>query len=392
MREREPDWYARLKGNPVREPGFTEAQMSRIERRAWGDAQMRNMIEDRRSSRGRRSNRLRASAAVALIVIVGLTALWRFGGTGSHVAEPPAPSQIATAPGPNGGATQNPQSDWGEAINPERLEGTLGDQLPFSTEDVEEITVQPPRSGPVLTVPKARMYVLLQNLNGLDLKAARMPEGQGPEYYMGSSDSSTLIFKASGKNYTLDYDPASNTYGIIGGKGTRFYADDQVWLFLQSLLNSGSVWADYGDLTEQGRVEAENSSGNGEPNNKSYKPDRLQVSGRDYNAWEQQFLVLSSGIRYCDSSLGTSGFIQMIGQGNEPDVLRLGQTIVFATDANRTSDGIGVGLTADEVVRKLGEPNAKTDTKWSYRIGDYLKFHLLFEQGKVRFMVLTMPA
>ena len=75
----------------------------------------------------------------------------------------------------------------------------------------------------------------------------------------------------------------------------------------------------------------------------------------------------------------------------EPGITALNQTILFEDPKYETKDGIRVGLTEAEVIAKLGEPNKKSDTKWSYKDGDYSKFHLYFEDGKVLYIVITMP-
>ncbi|MCC3377239.1 hypothetical protein [Cohnella sp. REN36] len=469
MPDREPEWYRRLRGNPLQEPGFTEEQMDRIERLAgersgasrrrtesrnvrrssgmereggersemgrsrnetngpaanetesatgdrvgeshgYGESRrgkwsggmepvagsgdkVRTGAGDGRTGRRPRRIRLRAAAAIALASVLLALGVWRFGSGG---ADPAAPGPSATQTVPGGGTattpvqTPTPQSRLGEPIAVLQLKGMLAEQLPFSAEDVTGFEIYAARSTQALTVPKERTYVLLQNLYNLDLKAAGMT-GVGPDHYLGSSESATLRIQTKTKSYTLDYDLATNTYGAFGGTVFRFYADDQVWLLMQGLLNAGSIWAEYDRLSEQSRIEAETRSNADEPVSKAYSPERLQVAGSDYNGWEKQFLPLSSGIRINDSYMGTSSLIQQLGN-DEPEVLRVGNAIVFATDANKTSDGVGVGLTRDEVIRKLGEPNVKTNTRWDYRIGDYLKFHLLFEDDKVRFMTLTMP-
>ncbi|MFC3801739.1 hypothetical protein [Cohnella sp. GCM10012308] len=73
-----------------------------------------------------------------------------------------------------------------------------------------------------------------------------------------------------------------------------------------------------------------------------------------------------------------------------PSVIKLSASIVFTKDdqAYATPDEVKVGLTQDEVIAKLGLPNARTETAWSYRVGDGLRFQLLFEDGRVRFISL----
>ncbi|MDG0795326.1 RNA polymerase sigma factor [Cohnella ginsengisoli] len=128
----------------------------------------------------------------------------------------------------------------------------------------------------------------------------------------------------------------------------------------------------------------------------TYERSRFSIDGLDYLGWEKKFLPLSSGTFFFDGVLGARGLIQSLmlpdRENAHPDVIKLSGTIIFTTggEAYTTSDGIKVGLTQAEVIAKLGLPNARTKTQWSYRIGDNLRFHLLFESGKVRFISLTM--
>jgi hypothetical protein len=65
--------------------------------------------------------------------------------------------------------------------------------------------------------------------------------------------------------------------------------------------------------------------------------------------------------------------------------------ITFSSPDFSTKDGIKVGLTKEQVLKKLGKPNLMLKSEWSYLVGDYLKFKLLFDHNKVKFMSLRIP-
>ena len=113
------------------------------------------------------------------------------------------------------------------------------------------------------------------------------------------------------------------------------------------------------------------------------------MSGKDYAAWETELknLPLVSEEKYYNYFTDKMDSIRQYESG----ITALNLAILFEDPKYETKDGIRVGLTEAEVIAKLGEPNKKSDTKWSYKDGDYSKFHLYFEDGKVLYIVITMP-
>ncbi|MCM3630698.1 hypothetical protein M3194_25525 [Paenibacillus glycanilyticus] len=58
--------------------------------------------------------------------------------------------------------------------------------------------------------------------------------------------------------------------------------------------------------------------------------------------------------------------------------MQMNRGIVFMDGNYATPDGLTVGMTKEDVLQKLGKPNLELESKWSYKIGGYLKFHSLF--------------
>lgn len=357
--------------------------MAAIERMAHGD-KMSLKHSHSRSYRSRRGFRAAALTGVAAAVFAGALFLSYMGEDligqrGSAIK--PAPSTPATS-----APTAPPQP-----IRIERLSGLLGEQLPFKTEDVVGIRLEDDhRRMQPLEVPSERLYVILQNLNALDMAAASI--SPGPEHSW-VPNAYTMTFETAGGSYEMGYDPSSNTYGF---SDTLVLADDQVWMLMQSYINPSGEWAAFDRLSEQARNEQKIVEKD-QITETTYERSRFNIDGLDYLGWEKKFLPLSSGTFFFDGFLGARGLIQSLtlpGRENaHPDVIKLSGTIFFSTggESYTSSDGIKVGLTQAEVIAKLGLPNVRTKTQWNYRIGDNLRFHLLFESGKVRFISLTMP-
>lgn len=383
---KEPEWFGELKGSPVRVPGWTMDKIKRTEEKATAT-----------SARGQRAARRRRFVFAGLGGAAVLVAAILLAGPWTHPAKSDPNAALSPQPTPPAG-TEMPPANASEEISPlpagtdeeairlERKPGKLGDQLPFQSGEVVAITVKGPHEGEEVPVPQERLFVILQSLWWIDLPVAII-DGDA----IHSPNVRKLVFSTEKRQYALLYDPDFNAFGLIDG-GMRFLADDRVWMLMQSLTNPASPWAELDGILERARIELENTDKFIDEETETLDRDRFRVNGRDYVEWETQFKLLSSGRQFYDSLTGSIGLIQSMGEAVRPDVFKFGGTFVFATDANATPDGIAVGLTSAETLERLGEPNARTDTKWSYRMGDYLRFHLIFDAGKIRYMMLTMPA
>ncbi|MDI4649364.1 hypothetical protein [Cohnella hashimotonis] len=384
--DRRPSWYEQLKVDASRTEGFTETHMSAIEQMALSGKM------DKKHGRSH-LNRRRLYAAtivgVSVAMVVGAVLLSHRGDDLVRTLSPVTFTSTLTAVAPVPNVAPRP-------IRIQRLSGLLSAQLPFKLQDVVGIRLEDNqhRLQP-FEVPKDRLNVILQNLNTLDIAAASIsPE---PEISWVSNAYTMTIDTAEGA-FVMAYDPSSNTYGT---PDTLLLADDQVWMLMQRYINPGGEWAAYDRLsaqasTEQAIVQEDRIT------DRIYERSRFNIDGLDYLGWAQKFLALSSGTLFYDGALGTKGFIQSLSpqsltltgyQYAYPSIIKLSASIVFTTDdqAYATPDEIKVGLTQNEVIAKLGLPNARTETAWRYRVDDGLGFQLLFEDGKVRFISLIKP-
>ncbi|WP_217597002.1 hypothetical protein [Cohnella sp. GbtcB17] len=376
-----PPWYEKLKVDASRTPGFTEVHMTAIKQAA-----VNGKIEHkrRRSDRNKRPLPVATMVGVAAVIVAGTLLLSYWGDFSFRKLNPTTFSSTLTA-------TVSSVSDAApRPIVIERLSGVLGKQLPFKPEDVVGITIEDNqhRLQP-FEVPKDRLNVILSNLTALDMAAASITPG--PEHAWVPT-AYTMTFTTVGGSFAMSYDPSSNTYGT---PDRRILANDQVWMLVQQYVNPTGVWAAIDRLHEQAKNETAAQAG--QVTDRMYEQSRFDIGGQDYSGWEKKFLPLSSGIYFFDGSSGKQGLIQSLTQPAreyaDPDVIKLSDAIIFTTYdlAYATTDGIQVGLTPAEVIAKLGLPNARTETAWSYRVGDALRFQLLFEDGKVRFISLTRP-
>jgi hypothetical protein len=120
-----------------------------------------------------------------------------------------------------------------------------------------------------------------------------------------------------------------------------------------------------------------------------YDDKNLLINNLNQEEWDSELSKLTpmSKKYYYDSCIESLMEIDQFEEG----ILKLGSSLVFFTDEYSTTDGIKVGDTTAIVLRKLGEPNLKATNRWSYSRGDYLRFHLLIENHKVKYLLLTRP-
>lgn len=267
-----------------------------------------------------------------------------------------------------------------ELVIPATPAGYLKDQLPYSLEQVESVTIRSLNNEKVIIVPEDREYTLLQNLNWLDLSAARA------EDHMQSEASIMVRMQLPEGAYEIPYDIESNTYQL---GDDRFYADKQVYGYMNRLLRPETELAlidrisaqAYGELV-QNTAAVDESFG--------YDTDRFEMDGKDIHGWREQleetadYSVLA---RYYSPELNQMEEIRYFRESG----IGLSDDLVFLKDTVETRDGIKVGLSKEEVLARLGQANLELDSQWSYKSGDYLKFHLYFADNRIAFIRLTMP-
>ncbi|TCM93320.1 hypothetical protein EV294_107273 [Paenibacillus sp. BK033] len=363
MNEKQPEWYRELQRGPHVQPNFTREKKEAIVRQTetLGHG-------EKRRSRWMIRFSWAALSFIVVAVIVAVAFRENVGAPGGGGGKGAVASPEAS---PN--ATPIPKGQF--FVIPSRQDGYLKDALPFSTEEVKKIWVKETQ------VPQDRMYVILQNLNMLEMTKAGTDDKP-------LSTESLIRFETADSVYRIPYDVDTNEYHL-GGRG--YYADDQVMLLMHGILQPDSKLAQLDRMFEQARLEMETREG-GIDESFSYDGKRLTVAGKSYNEWEQ-LLLLRSSVQpillghYYDDAVQAVGNVTEYSDG----VMQLNRSIVFTDGNYATPDGLAVGMSKEEVVQKLGKPNLQLDSKWSYKIGDYLKFHLYFDHNKIRCIVLSQP-
>lgn len=311
-------------------------------------------------------------AGLTMIIVV-MVAGWIFYG------RPDAPSEVSTnAP------VQAPAAEQGEAAEETNIEAAakspyLLDHLPFKEEEVLAITAG--GNGLHANVPAERQFVLLQSLRYTDMKSAL-----ANPIPAASRKPIVLQFKLADTNYELTYDLTGNAFEY---QGKYYYADDQVLLLMQGLFHEREELASLDTLLERARVEQEQAG--------TVDPDPLaaedaMVDGLDFNGWEQQLdkakpedMVWTKP--FYDDGTGQVKQARLFKDG----VLALNRMIVFTRSEHQAADGVKTGIGTDGVTAKLGPEALKLVSRWSYKVGDYFRFHVYFADGKVKYLALSQP-
>lgn len=373
MNEKQPEWYRELQRGPHVQPAFTRDKKEAIVRRA-------EAID--RGEKGRSRGMIRVSWTAASVIVIALMVMFAFrenagapggsGGEGAIGSPEPSPT-VEQWPD----ASPSPSQPEREAIivAPSKQEGYLKDALPFSTEEIRHVWV----SGTM--IPANRIYVILQSLNWLELTKAASEN-------KSVSAGAIIQLQTADAIYEIPYDVNTNEF-LLGDR--RYYADDQVMLLMHGILLPDSKLAQLDKAFEQARLEMESHKG-GIDESFSYSGERLTVADKSYSEWEQLLLVRSSSKptvlgHYYDDAVQQKGDITEYSDG----IMKLNRSIVFMDGNYATPDGLSVGMTKEQVLEKLGEPNLRLDSKWSYKIGDYLKFHLYFDNNKMKYIELSQP-
>ncbi|UVI32672.1 DUF2845 domain-containing protein [Paenibacillus spongiae] len=378
MNDFEPEWYAKLKSGPHKQRTFTAAKMQAIEKEA-------SRITGKQGRKKLRWIPAACACIAVSIVVMGLLPQGSYTGWIRSLIDRTSEPMVPTKPEP--APTPEPPVDDPQPEDDAPLTGYLKDQLPFNTESTAlTLSVHDSLNNKDIEIPSERQYVILQNFNWLELEKSKAAELDSAADGLRSDRSVTIRIQENDETYEIPYWPNTNTFEW---RGSHFYADSQVLRMMSGLLEPDSQLGRIDRIEEQARMEMEQ---HGAVNHETvYKSDRLEVNGKDINGWESELMKQQtgrqSGLKYYDDSLRK---IADVREMNE-DIIAFGGAVFFYSDRYATKGGVKVGLTQAEVLDKLGEPNSKTTSKWSYRIGDYLKFHLYFDQGKVVYISLLLP-
>lgn len=314
-------------------------------------------------------------AGLTMIIVV-LVAGWIFyGRPGDAPSEEPSMNAAVQAP-----AAEPGDGPAGEGNLDQAEESPyLLDHLPFKEEEVQAITGG--GNGIDADIPAERQFVLLQSLRYTDMKsalAAPIPAA--------SRKPVVLQFQLADTRYELTYDLTDNAFEY---QGQYYYADDQVLLLMQGLFREQEELASLDELLEQARVEQE-QAGTVDPD--PLDAETAQVDGLDFEGWEQRLAKAQPeeivwAKPYYDDGTGQVREARLLKDG----VLALNRKIVFTRPEHQSADGVKTGIGTDEVLAKLGPQALKLVSCWSYKVGDYFRFHVYFTNGKVQYMVLSQP-
>lgn len=307
------------------------------------------------------------------MIIVVMVAGWIFYG------RPDAPSGVSTnAP------VQAPAEEPGEAAGEANHEAAdespyLLDHLPFKEEEVLAITAG--GNGIHADVPAERRFVLLQSLRYTDMKsalAAPVPAA--------SRKPIVLQFKLADTHYELTYDLTDNAFEY---QGQYYYADDQVLLLMQGLFREREELASLDALLEQARVEQE-QAGTVDPD--PLDAEAARVDGLDFDGWEQRLAKAQPeeivwAKPFYDDGTGQVKQARLFKDG----VLVVNRMIVFTRPEHQSADGVKTGIGTEDVIAKLGPQALKLVSRWSYKVGDYFRFHVYYADGKVKYLALSQP-
>lgn len=367
MNNETQELYKELQQDPIRQQTFTAAKMNAIEEKA---SQLHKGRNGMKKSRRQKIWFVSAASVVSIIIVVLVL----------QNQDQILPISTPTTTTDQIDQIKDMEPNQDIQVRPKELTGQLGDQLPFNTEKIESITIQSGSDGQESVVPKESEYVIRQNLYWLNMSQARAVN-------VSANDSIMIRVHMADGVYSIPYDVDSNTYQI---GDARFYGDSQVIQFMHGLFRPESKLSLLERISVQAIREAdENEAGVDE--SFIYDGGRFNINGKDVNGWMKQMHEdkgYTSVIHYYDHVIER---IDEVRYYEESGILTSGDAIVFMKDTVETTDGIKVGLSKEEVVSLLGKANLELDSEWSYKIGDYLKFHLYFEDNKIIYMRLNLP-
>lgn len=227
---------------------------------------------------------------------------------------------------------------------------------------------------------QTKIFVFFESLNHLNEKAKanvnlkKLEESNEPiyiVYYLNNDDKKEYRYYVEKNIIVIEDEP--------------FYASMPVFNLMTLLLKPSSI---IGDIK---RIDSYQALKFRVVHNDELhlQFDRFEVNNKDYNFWEREL----QNLKVEESFFGFYSFNNELEVINiyEEGIIQLPLTLIFTNNQYKTEDGITVGTTKDEVINRLGQPHYKSDFQWSYRVGDYTKFGLIFENDKVKYIELYMP-
>jgi len=320
-----------------------------------------------------RSNKILWIIAITVVlvgVIIGLVV------QGSKDKEQGEKVEATATPTPTPEVNDTDQSAISEMVEATPI--TLQDEPTYDESRVQSISIQ--QGSDQYAVPETREYVILQSLYWLDLSVAKSVEqtiNEGDIFIYIHSADQTLV---------IPYDLSNNTFQL--GESS-YYASSEVAKLMAGIFHPDSALAKL-DVVFTAAHEQRAAGSKQIDDSFRYDADQLKINNLDFNEWKMSLANDSEGeiiAHYFDDGSQTVSAIHYY----DNKAFLFDREIVFISDRVETKDGIKIGLTKEEVLASLGKPNLDTEAQWSYSIGDYLKFHLYFENNKVAYISLTLP-
>ncbi|MNJ46624.1 hypothetical protein D3C77_417590 [compost metagenome] len=309
---------------------------------------------------------------LAAIIIIGISKLQQEGKQ-AEITDTPINGIVSADPDVTTNSAEEPDVEADSEEEP--ASPYLLDHFPFTEEEVKSISAS--FKGDKKEIPVVRNFVVLQSLRFTDMQAAvtEIPS---------STEQTALQFTlVDNRVIEVPYYLDNNSFEF---EGKAYYADDQVLLLMHGLFRPNSELAVFDTLEERVRLEMEQAATT-EP--EGVEREKVAVDDLIYDQWEERLQNEKSDwdIPYYDNNTGQVREVRKFNNG----ILELNNKIVFTDSSHGTPDGIKVGLTEKEVVSKLDAEAWKLSSRWSYKSGDYFRFHLYYDDHKTKYIVLSQP-
>ncbi|RUS47447.1 hypothetical protein [Cohnella sp. AR92] len=257
--------------------------------------------------------------------------------------------------------------------------------IPYALEDVKSISLNRLSDGePIAHEGKLEEQLLY------DLERIRTSQNEESEWTPAppseDDEALSILIKAPQGDFSYQYRSDDNLL-IIGGKSNHagfgvlqaalpILSPDSAfanWFHLKNIVLQDELAAGVLTIDEGFRVDF----------------DLLLIDGLDYDGWEKKLSKLTPhlSIPYYDNVTNGVSYATAYQEG----ILHADLQIAFSSPDYATGGDIRVGMAKKQVQNAIGKPNLQVNSQWSYLIGDYLKFYLLFEDDKVKYMVYRMP-
>jgi hypothetical protein len=269
-------------------------------------------------------------------------------------------------------------------MEPQASNTTVAKLIPFTKEEITSISVTRVSDGKVIPYDPAKDQVLNSALDFIYSDA--MSYQSAGHLDVDANQAIQIKYTTSRGNFVYNYQYDINAI-IIGDKPN--YLGIGVYRFFAKELEPES---EFGELVKLQNAAYEELLLKESPTyDESFRQDsdKMTIGGKDYNAWEKELnqRTPERSVPYFDPLRDGISHTSVYPDG----IILSDLLITFSTTQYSTKDGIKVGLTKAQVLKMLGEPNMKLKTEWSYFQGDYLKFKLLFQDDKLKYIELRMP-